>query len=399
VSAEDPLPRTFWFLFAGALVNRIGSFVIPLFSIFLTGERALPPTTAGWVIAMYGLGSLMSGPTGGTLADRYGRRPTMLLGFCWGAVAMLLVPHAQTPRMLALASFHLGLAGDLYRPAVQAAVADLCPPAQRARAYGLLYWAVNLGFAVAAALGGMLAHLGFSRLFMVDAATTLCFAIVIALFVPETRPKVAAPSASATQMGGYGEALRDGVLLRFLLTQCLVGVLFLQAYGPLPVALAQRGIGAKGYGLIIAENGLIIVALQPVALAIVARLRRTHALALGAIFVGVGFGINALPLGIAGAAASVFVWTLGEIVSTPIVGALPSDLAPLHLRGRYQGMSQMSYGLCALIGPPAGMWMLEHASARGLWLACAGLGLLAAMLFLRSAPALRMRLGSVGRPA
>jgi len=396
---RTPLPRTFWFLFAGALINRIGSFVVPLFAIYLTTERGLTPTVTGWVIASYGLGSLLSGPLGGMLADAIGRRPTMLFGFCWGAGAMLVVPLVDGTLPLAAATFHLGLATDLYRPAIQAAVADVCDPQQRTRAYGLLYWAVNLGFAVAAAIGGTLAHAGFSRLFIADAATTLCFAVLIALFVPETRPKVTADAAAKADDGGFREVARDHVLVAFLLVQCLVGVLFLQSHGALPVALAARGIGPGTYGFLVGSNGLIIVLVQPIALPFVARMRRTHALALGALLVGIGFGLNAPALGVAGAAASVAVWTLGEIVISPVVPALLSDLAPARLRARYQGMGQVSFGLCALVGPPAGMWVLEHGSAGWLWGGCFGFGALAAVLHLASARRLQARLGGRGQPA
>jgi MFS family permease len=397
--AQDRLPRTFWFLFAGALINRTGSFVVPLFAIYLTGERGLSPTAAGWVIAAYGLGSLCSGPLGGTLADRIGRRPTLLFGFTWGAGAMLLVPLAGDGWSLIAATFHLGLATDLYRPAIHAAVADLCGPAQRPRAYGLLYWAVNLGFAIAAAIGGAAAHTGFARLFVADAATTLCFAAIIFAFVPETRAASERDAAARGDDGGYGEVVADGLLVTFLAVQVLVGLQFLQAHGALPIALGARGITAAQYGLIVGSNGIYIILLQPIGLRLIARMRRSRALALGALFVGAGFGLNALPLGVAGAAASVFVWTLGEILASPVVPAVLADLAPAPLRARYQGMGQVSYGVCALLGPPTGMWVFEHGSASWLWGGCLVLGLIAACGHLLIATRLRARLGDRGQAA
>jgi MFS family permease len=189
------------------------------------------------------------------------------------------------------------------------------------------------------------------------------------------------------------------VLIAFLLTQCLVGVLFLQSHGSLPVALGARGISSSSYGAIIALNGLIIVVLQPITLGWVSRQRRTRALALGALLTGVGFGLNALPLGIAGATASVAVWTLGEIVVSPVVPAVLSDLAPTRLRARYQGMGQAMYGLCSIVGPPLGLWTLERGSPVWLWGGCFGSGVLAAILHLGSARWLQARLGGRGQPA
>jgi MFS family permease len=391
-----PLPRQFWILFAGSLVNRLGSFVVPLFAIYLTLERGLGALAVGAVASCYGLGSLCSGALGGQLADRIGRRRTLIIGLCWGAGAMLLMPYAHRTPMIAAGAFHLGLAGDLYRPAIAAAVADLCTPAQRPRAFGLLYWAVNLGFAFATAVGGLLARSGFARLFVVDAATTFAYAAVVFFFLRETRP---AALEVAADDGALREALADRALLAFLAVQLLVSLLYIQTQGALPVALAHRGILSDRYGLIIAENGVLIVILQPFAIRLVERMRRTRALAIGALLTGLGFGMNALPLGVAGAACSVAVWTLGEIIGTPVIPSLISDLAPARLRGRYQGLSQMSFGACSLIGPTLGMLVLERGSAEILWRACACVGIVAAFLFLALARPLRVRLAGRGQPA
>lgn len=398
MSDEQRLPRLFWFLFAGAFINRIGSFVLPLFAIYLMRERGFDATTTGIICSLYGLGSLASGQLGGQLADRLGRRRTMLIGFTWGAAAMLLVPQASGPIALGAASFHLGLSGDLYRPAIMAAVADLCPPALRPRAYGLLYWAVNLGFAVASALGGALSSRGFGLLFVIDAATTIGFALIVLVFVPETRPgdRREEPAGAAPTMW---VALTDPVLVRVVATQCLVGVLFLQAQVTLPISLGHRGIDAATYGLVIASNGVLIVALQPFAARVLARLRRTQALALAAILVGGGFAWNVLPLGVAGALISVALWTLGEIICSPVLPAVIADLAPPALRGRYQGVQQMSFGVCALLGPAGGMLLYERGGDRLLWGACLAFGVAAAALHLASARVLAARLVGRGAPA
>ena len=388
------LPRLFWIMFAGTFINRVGSFVVPLFAIYLTQQRGYSPTRAGVVCSLWGFGSLCSGFLGGYLADRIGRRKTLLLGFAWGATAMSIVPLAESPLALALAAFHLGLAGDLYRPAFQAQVADVCTPAQRPRAYGLLYWAVNLGFAVALAVGGLLSRHGFQRLFVADAATTAVFGLIVFFVVPET-----APARIASTRSRLSDVLSDRTLLRLALTQALLGFVFVQSQVALPISLLARGIGPEVYGLVMAENGVLIVLLQPLWLRVVARYRRTRILALGALLTGTGFALNGPALGIAGAAFSVVLWTLGEIAASPVSPALVADLAPPHLRGRYQGVWQMSFGLTALIGPAGGMMLLERGGPMLLWVTCLGLGVAAALLFHGSAKALAVRLAGRGAPA
>ena len=82
----------------------------------------------------------------------------------------------------------VGLVAELYRPAVQAMVADIVPEAQRLRAYGLLYWAVNLGFSLSPLIAGFVARQSYLALFVADAVTTFVFAAIILWRVPETLP-------------------------------------------------------------------------------------------------------------------------------------------------------------------------------------------------------------------
>src|SRR6185437_14940548 len=71
------LPAPFWWLWAGTLVNRAGTFIEPFFVLYLTGPRDLSVRTAGYLLTLVGIGSLVSQPIGGFLTDRFGRRATL----------------------------------------------------------------------------------------------------------------------------------------------------------------------------------------------------------------------------------------------------------------------------------------------------------------------------------
>ena len=134
----DGLPRAFWTLWAGTLVNRLGTFVQPFLALYLTAERGLSTEGAAVVVAGYGAGAFGASLAGGWLADRAGRRATLLLSLTGGAAAMAAVPFVRAPLALGLALAGLGFLVELYRPAVAAAVADLVSPEDRPRAYALL---------------------------------------------------------------------------------------------------------------------------------------------------------------------------------------------------------------------------------------------------------------------
>src|SRR5437762_6800483 len=95
------LPRAYWFLFAGTLVNRLGSFVFTYLALYLTQARGFTDEAAGAVVGLYGLGALAAGPVAGVIADRTGRRLVMLLSTAGGAAAMLALSAAERPEAIA----------------------------------------------------------------------------------------------------------------------------------------------------------------------------------------------------------------------------------------------------------------------------------------------------------
>src|SRR5689334_21539297 len=135
------LPPAFWALWAGTLVNRLGAFVFPFLSLFLTGTRGYSEALTGLILTVLGVGLGISQPLGGTLADHYGRRRTLLLGLVGSAASLLVVGAVRSLPALCVAVLVFGVFADLYRPASSAAIADLVPDELRPRAFALVFWA------------------------------------------------------------------------------------------------------------------------------------------------------------------------------------------------------------------------------------------------------------------
>lgn len=372
------LPRTYWFLWLGTLINRLGNFVVPFLALYLTQERGIDVGRVGVIIAMYGAGSILAGPLGGTLADRLGRRPTILGGMVAGAGAMLVLSCAQTPGALMVATFFLGLLNDVSRPALSATIADVVPPALRARAYALQYWAINLGFSIAPAVAGAVAGYGFAPLFIADAITTLLCAVVIWRAVPETRP----PDRDATAPTRLDLPYRDGAFMPLALLTVVTSMLFLQATVALPLEMRADGIAPSEYGILMALNGIIIVFLQPLTLRFVERVEKTHLLAVGALLTGLGLSLTSAAHTFGAYAMTVVVWTLGEIAMAPAGSALVAELAPTSLRGSYQGAYHLAWSAGGFLAPLASGWVLQQWGAPTLWAGCAWVGAGAALLHL-----------------
>ncbi|MBZ4411467.1 MFS transporter [Myxococcus sp. XM-1-1-1] len=388
------LPRTYWVLWVGTLVNRLGSFVVPFLALYLTRERGFSVEQAGLTVSLYGVGAVIASPLGGMLADRVGRRLTLAGGLWLGSVGMLLLGFAREPSSIALAAFCLGILGELYRPAVSAAVADVVTPEDRQRAFGLLYWVINVGFAVALPLAGLMVRFGYVTLFVADAITTFTYGCCIWLLLPETRPARTA-SEDAQAPGALRSLLTpflDPTFVAFALPILGVAIIFHQSQVSLPLDLSARGLSEAQFGAVLSVNGLLIVALQPLSHRALKHLRRAHSLALAAALTGLGFGLHALTGNVALAALAVAIWTLGEMAQAPVAPSVVADLAPTRLRGSYQGAYHMLWGLASSAAPALGGRVLGRAGTSALWLGCLVLGLVCAVWQLVIAPARRRRL-------
>ena len=130
------LPRTYWVLWTGMLVNRAGCFVMPFLAVYLTQGRGFSPATAGAIASLYGAGAAVASALGGYLADHIGRRATMAGALLLGGLGMIALGFAHPLWLIAPATFLVALLGECYRPAMLAAISDLVPASERAHAVG-----------------------------------------------------------------------------------------------------------------------------------------------------------------------------------------------------------------------------------------------------------------------
>jgi MFS family permease len=183
--------------------------------------------------------------------------------------------------------------------------------------------------------------------------------------VPETRP-----THAHTTAGSLRDVLRDRLMLALVISTVLQSMAYMQAFYTLPLAVVADGLGTKGYGVVIALNGLLIVTLQPVLLGALGRRGRGPLLLVAGLVIGLGLGLTTFADSLAGHLAAVTVWSVGEVLGAGLLGALVATLAPSHLRGRYMGVFGASFGVSSMLAPGLGTQTLEHLGEGALWLGC-----------------------------
>lgn len=385
------LPRTFWYLWCGLLINRLGAFGIIFLSLYLVQQRGLDPAGAGLVVGLYGIGGSVGVLTGGVLADRWGRRRTLLVSHA--ATTVLLVGLALVPWIPAIAAITLlvGAAQLMVGPPLIAAMVDVVPESDRTRAFSLEFWAINLGSAVAAPLAGLLADTGFTPLFLVEAGATFVTLMVLTFKVPETLP--ATPRARDR---GLVTVLSDRPFAVFVGLTLVLGVLTTQTSTILPLTMAADRLRPSAYGLVTGVAGLLIVLGQLFIPGLIAGRSKPRVLAgaYGVIACGTALVSVAHVLPVYLAAA--LVWTFGQMFAAPPNAGTIADLASAPLRGRYQAVFYLTFPIAGFVAPALGgvsvQW-LGHWH----WALCGGIGALAALGHLFAGPARERRAAEVRR--
>jgi MFS family permease len=372
------LPPAAWILFGGVFVTRIGTFVLPFFTLYLT-RRGYSAPQAGLAIGAYGLGGLVAQLFGGLLADRIGRRNAIALSMCGAGILTLALWRAESFPAICVLMFALACVGEVHRPASGALIADLVPSEQRVAAFTVYRLAINVGWAAGLALGGLLAERSFGLLFVLDAATSIAFGVISLVALPHgTRTRRREESDLPTARASI---LRDPGFLLFLLSALLSGAVYAQNVSSLPLHMRDAGFGPATYGVLQSLNGVIVVFLELPVIAWAQRHERLRMVALGQLLIGLAFAsllaADTIPLLV----LMVVVWTLGEICGSSAANAIAADRAPEHARGRYQSALGSAWSLAFMVGPIAGTLVYAWDPAV-LWWGCGLVGVTSAALAL-----------------
>ena len=175
--------------------------------------------------------------------------------------------------------------------------------------------------------------------------------------------------------------LADRGFILFLGSVFATALIVMQSATTFPLHVKANGLSNADYGLLLSLNGIIIVLAELPLTAITMHLRRNRVMALGAFLTGAAFWFVGSAATMPALLGVVVVWTIGEMVESPVAAAFVADRAPENLRGRYQAAFGTMFAFAAIAGPIAGT-ALFHARQGTVWGACGVLGVLGAVLAL-----------------
>jgi MFS family permease len=394
LSPTPPTLRSFWhdlpregkMLLSIVVVEFLGTgLVLPFLVVYLHEIRGFTLSDVGLLIGLGPLlGFLVVGP-GGAAIDSYGARRVILASTLCLIAGDVALAFATTMPIAVLAVSLQGIAWGVEWPASQSLIAVAVPSELRPRYFGVSFTLLNLGIGIGGIIGGLFVNVHhpatFQAIYLADAISFL--PILYLLLVP-LRHLAGRPvhDDEPPPTESYLQVLRRpavAMVVTLSFVSGYVGYAQLNA-GTQAFARAVGEVSTQGLGFAYACNTLVIVLLQLVVLRRIEGRRRTRVIMVMSLVWAIAWmilGASALVPGTLGAtilvAACTSIFALGETLMQPTIPPLVNDLAPDHLRGRYNAVSTAAFSLSAIIAPVVAGWLIGHGgSGLYIWQLVAG---------------------------
>lgn len=348
------LSKESWLLSFIMLINRSGTMVLPFLTLYLTGKelhRTL--SEAGFVMALFGLGSVIGAYFGGKFSDKIGFYKVQLITLFGGAIMFFILGQVKSYPLICLCTFLLSMVNEAFRPANSSAIAFYSTAENRTRSYSLNRLAINLGWAVGVSVGGLIAAYDYELLFWVDGFSNLLAVLLLFYFL---KPKVQTLKIEEIEkeVPVVMSAYKDKTYLKFLCLTVLFSSCFAQLFTTIPKYFRDDLLLNEKYiGLIMAVNGIIIVVIEMVLVYILEKKNRsTQYIVIGLVFCSLSYLSLLLPGNAKFISFLMILFiSMGEIMAMPFMNTFWIKRTNDKNRGQYAALYTISWAAGNTLGP------------------------------------------------
>lgn len=361
--------------------------VVPFMTIYLTQHYGVSIGKAGLVMSIFGLGAIAGALLGGKLVDVVGYYYVQIVALLGGGTMFILLGQMHSYTSICITTFILAALNESFRPANTVAIAHYSKEQNRTRSYSLNRLAINLGWAVGGALGGILASFNYSLLFWVDGITNLGAAFLLYITLSPKRNKDTEKKVRGDKPLAANSAYKDRAYLYFVALVFLFAICFFQLFTTIPVFFKEKfHLSILFIGMIMALNGLIITLFEMLIIfGLEGKRPSLQFIAGGVMLVCIAFLILTVPsvnTSLIAIIAMIFL-TFGEILAMPFMNAYWISRTMQYNRGQYAALYSVAWALAQTIGPYAGALGAEHLGYKALWLCVSVVCLLLVFFYLK----------------
>lgn len=369
-----------WWLSLVMLVNRMGTMVIPFMTMYLTQQDGFTIDKAGFVMSVFGIGAVSGALIGGKLVDTIGYYYVQLFSLAGGGIMFIILGQMHSYSSICIVTFILALLNEAFRPANTVAIAHYSKEQNRTRSYSLNRLAVNMGWAVGGALGGILASFNYSLLFWVDGFSNLLAAILLYVTLSPKRNVTTEVKRKQTQEVRVS-VYKDRGYLAFIVLVSVFALCFFQLFTTIPVFFKENfKLSVLFIGMIMALNGVIISFFEMIIVfSLEGRRPSLHYISFGLLLVSISFlllNLSSSHYALIAIVSMVFL-TFGEIFTMPFMNSWWIGRSQANNRGQYAALFTVAWASAQAIGPFSGALIAEHLGFKTLWI---GIGIVCVVL-------------------
>jgi DHA1 family tetracycline resistance protein-like MFS transporter len=375
-------------IFMTVFIDLVGFGIILPLSPYLAREFHASPLQVGLLLSIYSIAQFLFSPIWGSLSDRIGRRPVILIGLFGGGLSYLLFAFSSSLILLFAARFLAGVFGGNISTA-HAYIADVTSPEDRSKGMGLIGAAFGLGFIFGPLLGAGLgivgAHLGsappFGMSFSALGAAILCFAnLILASFVLEESlpPSARAPKMRRNRIKEIFRHLGTPVVGSLMIVFFLSGLAMAQMEAMLFPFVADRfGWGLEKSSMGFAYVGVLMVLTQGYLIRKwMPRYGERRVLLMGLAGFAISLAFIPFSVTVTLMGVTMTVLALGNgMMRPPNLGLISLASSPSE-QGAVLGVTNSLASLGRILGPAMGGWLYEsYSKGAPFWFAAVLAGL------------------------
>ncbi|MEO6683470.1 MAG: MFS transporter, partial [Ginsengibacter sp.] len=319
------------------------------------------------------------------LTDKKGHFSVQMLSFLFSIPVFFMLPQFTTVLSLSLGVFALSVITETFRPANSVSISSYARPENITRAFSLNRMALNLGFSIGPALGGVLAAISYKWLFYGNGLTAAIAGLIFYSYFKNIQPnkKKHDKNADIKKEKEGISPWKDFPFVLFSLFCCFYTVCFFQFLSTLPIFYREvHQLSKANIGLILAFNGMVVFALEMLFVQIAERkMRPVNIIITGTLLLSASFLLLLLPGGQWILFSAMFIMSVSEILCLPFMATVSLKRAGKGREGAYMGLNALAFSSAHVLSPIIGTNIAAHFGYDALWIFIAVLGVLTAIGF------------------
>ncbi|KYG72694.1 MDR family MFS transporter [Roseivirga echinicomitans] len=375
------LSKEVWWLALITLINRAGTMVIPFLSLYLTQNEGFSLSQVGWIMTAFGLGSVVGTWVGGKLTDVIGYYKVMAFSLSVSGIMFVSVQFLHGFYLICAGIFLLMAVADMFRPAVFVALSAYSKPQNKTRSVTLIRLAINLGFSLGPAFGGLIiTSLSYSALFWVDGTTCILASILLLWVLNPKKAKILDEVKNANPKSAY----TDTTYWIFFVGLVLFGFTFVQYFSTVPLFYKEiHHLSESQIGLILGLNGFLIFAFEmPLIKYFESRsFSMVENIVIGVVLICLSFVLLILSSWAGILIIGMILMTFGEMLAFPFSNAFAMKRAKRGNQGEYMALYSIAFSVSHIFGHNTGMQFVDNFGFDNTWYLTAGMAALS-ILFL-----------------